>query len=134
MDRRRLNAELESRQGETVARRIAEAGLRDAGAILDELLAAEAPAITMESSEEDIVRELRSATASRCCSSRNGSPRSKSAVRAQFENELRGLTDAEQDSRDLKSRKKRTSFSPASRTRCSCRSRSARAASPSRTR
>ena len=47
-----LNADLDARHGEAVSRRIAEVGLREAGAVVDELLAADAPAITMDSGEE----------------------------------------------------------------------------------
>ena len=72
-----LNAELASRQGEAIARRIAEHGIQDAVEIVDELLAEEAPQITMESGEDDIVRELQVRTASRCCSSRSASRSSR---------------------------------------------------------
>ncbi len=53
-----LNADLDARHGEAVSRRIAEVGLREAGSVVDELLAADAPAITMDSGEGDIVREM----------------------------------------------------------------------------
>ena len=78
----------------------------DAGAILDEPLAAEAPAITMESSEEDIVREFQV---------RNGLtmlPESKrlaaveSAVRAQFGERAARPHRRRAGLQDLKSRKR----------------------------
>ncbi len=101
-----LNAELEGRHGETVSRRIAEVGLREAGTIVDELLAEDAPAITMDSSEEDIVRELQVRNGLQMLLEKKRLAAVESAVRAQFENELRTLTDVEQDSKELKSRKR----------------------------
>ena len=101
-----LNAELEARHGDTVARRIAEVGLRDAGAVVDELLTDEAPAITMDSSEEDVVRESQVRNGLTMLLESKRLSAVESAVRAQFENDLRALTDAEQDSKELKSRKR----------------------------
>ena len=101
-----LNAELDGRHGEAVARRIAEVGLEEAGAVVDELLAADAPAITMESGEDDIVREMQVRNGLQMLLESKRLAAVESAVRAQFENELRALTDAEQDSKELKSRKR----------------------------
>ncbi len=101
-----LNAELDGRHGEAVARRIAEVGLKEAGAVVDELLAADAPAITMESGEDDIVREMQVRNGLQMLLESKRLAAVESAVRAQFENELRALTDAEQDSKELKSRKR----------------------------
>jgi polyribonucleotide nucleotidyltransferase len=101
-----LNADLDARHGEAVSRRIAEVGLREAGSVVDELLAADAPAITMDSGESDIVREMqvRNGLGMLLVSKRLAAV--ESAIRAQFETELRALTDAEQDSKELKSRKR----------------------------
>ena len=101
-----LNAELDGRHGEAVARRIAEVGLKEAGAVVEELLAADAPAITMESGEDDIVREMQVRNGLQMLLESKRLAAVESAVRAQFENELRALTDAEQDSKELKSRKR----------------------------
>ena len=101
-----LNADLDARQGDTVARRIAEVGLREAGSITDELLADEAPAITLDSGEDDIVRELQVRNGLQVLLESKRLAAVESAVRAQFEDELRALTDAEQDSKELKSRKR----------------------------
>ena len=101
-----LNAELDGRHGEAVARRIAEVGLKEAGAVVDELLAADAPAITMDSSEDDIVREMQVRNGLQMLLESKRLAAVESAVRDQFENELRALTDAEQDSKELKSRKR----------------------------
>ncbi|HET9937404.1 MAG TPA: polyribonucleotide nucleotidyltransferase, partial [Gaiella sp.] len=101
-----LNAELATRQGEAIARRIAEHGIQDAVEIVDELLAEEAPAITMESGEEDIVRELQVRNGLKMLLETKRLEVVENAVRAQFEDDLRALTDAEQDSKELKSRKR----------------------------
>ena len=53
-----LNAELADAHGEAMRARIDEVGLRDAGPIVDELLAEIGPSISMDSTEDDIVREL----------------------------------------------------------------------------
>ncbi len=101
-----LNADLETRQGDAVARRIAEHGIQDAVEIVDDLLAEEAPAITMESGEEDIVRELQVRNGLKMLLEAKRLEVVETAVRAQFEDDLRGLTDAEQDSKELKARKR----------------------------
>jgi polyribonucleotide nucleotidyltransferase len=101
-----LNAELDARHGETVSRRIAEVGLREAVSVVDELLAADAPAITMDSGESDIVREMQVRNGLGMLLESRRLAAVESTVRAQFEDELRALTDAEQDSKELKSRKR----------------------------
>src|SRR6185312_6860586 len=101
-----LNADLDARHGEAVSRRIAEVGLREAAAVVDELLAADAPAITMESGESDIVREMQVRNGLGMLLESRRLAAVESAIRAQFETELRALTDAEQDSKELKSRKR----------------------------
>ena len=101
-----LNADLAARQGDAVARRISEHGIQDAVEIVDDLLAEEAPAITMESGEDDIVRELQVRNGLKMLLEAKRLEVVESAVRAQFEDDLRSLTDAEQDSKELKSRKR----------------------------
>jgi polyribonucleotide nucleotidyltransferase len=101
-----LNADLEQRFGDVVSGRIAEAGLREAAGVVEELLQELAPPITMDSGEDDIVREaqVRNGLVALVESRRLAAV--ESAVREQFEDELRALTDAEQDSKELKSRKR----------------------------
>ncbi|MGA8488661.1 MAG: polyribonucleotide nucleotidyltransferase, partial [Gaiella sp.] len=101
-----LNADLDARHGEAVSRRIAEVGLREAGSVVDELLGADAPAITMDSGENDIVREMQVRNGLGMLLESRRLAAVESAIRAQFEGELRTLTDAEQDSKELKSRKR----------------------------
>ena len=101
-----LNAELADRHGDAVGARIAEAGLREAGAIVEELLDENGPSITMDSSEEDIVRETQVRNGLQALVESQRLAAVEQAVREQFEDELRALIDAEQDSKELKSRKR----------------------------
>ena len=64
--------------------------------------------------------------ASPSCSSRQRLAAVEAPVREQFESDLRALTDAEQDSKELKSAKRAPPLRPDRRGRSSCRSRSAR--------
>src|SRR5437763_1789908 len=53
-----LTSELEAAHGQAIRERIHVAGLKEAGAIVEELQAQLSPELTMESMEEDIVRQL----------------------------------------------------------------------------
>jgi polyribonucleotide nucleotidyltransferase len=101
-----LNAELESTHGHAIWERIHEVGLREAGTIVDELLAEAAPTITLDSTEDDILRELQVRNGLQILLERQRLAAVQGPVREQFETELRALTDAEQDSKELKSRKR----------------------------
>ncbi|HET8742244.1 MAG TPA: polyribonucleotide nucleotidyltransferase [Gaiella sp.] len=101
-----LNTELETRHGDAIASRIAEAGLREAGAIVEELVSESAPPIAMDSSEADIVRETQLRNGLLAALERRRLAAVEGPVREQFEDALRALTDAEQDSKELKSRKR----------------------------
>jgi polyribonucleotide nucleotidyltransferase len=101
-----LNAELEATHGHAVWERIQTVGLRDAAAVVDELLATAAPAITLESTEEDILRELQVRNGLQMLLEKQRLAAVEGPVREQFEGALRSLTDAEQDSKELKSRKR----------------------------
>ncbi len=101
-----LNAELAEAHGAAIQTRIAGVGLREAGAIVDELLAEVAPAISIDSTEDDIVRETQLRNGLTALLEKERAAAAESAVRGQFEAELRALTDAEQDSKELKSRKR----------------------------
>src|SRR5262249_42093867 len=53
-----LSAELESQHGHTVWERIQSAGLKDAGAVVDDLVGELTPPLSMESTDEDITRQM----------------------------------------------------------------------------
>src|SRR2546429_2122717 len=53
-----LGAEIERDHGDSIWQLIQQVGIRESGAIVDELLAELAPAITMDSTDEDITRQV----------------------------------------------------------------------------
>src|SRR5919197_357549 len=101
-----LTQELEAQHGEELRRRIASDGLREAGALVEETL----PALSMDSTEEDVTRQMqmRQSLAMILESARLDAV--KGPVREQFEDDLRALTEAEQDSKELKSAKRHLLF------------------------
>jgi polyribonucleotide nucleotidyltransferase len=105
-----LAGDVESRHGHTVWERIQSVGLKEAGAVVDELLAELAPALSMDSTDEDITRQLQARAALQSLLEKQRSVAVEGPVREQFDDELRALTDAEQDSKQLKSAKRHLLF------------------------
>jgi polyribonucleotide nucleotidyltransferase len=105
-----LLAELERDHGHTVWERIQAVGIREGGTAVDELLAELAPAITMESTDDDITRQLQVRSALAALLEKQRSVALEGPVREQFGDELKALTDAEQDSKALKSAKRQLLF------------------------
>ena len=101
-----LNAELEATHGDAIWRRIQEQGLKAAGSIVDEIVAEVCPDITLDSTEDDMVKERQVKAGLALVLDRQRLVAVEGPMREQFESALRGLTDAEQDSKDLKSRKR----------------------------
>jgi polyribonucleotide nucleotidyltransferase len=101
-----LNSELEARHGHAVWERIQAVGLREAAGVVDELLVSAAPAITLDATEDDILRELQVRNGLQMLLEQQRLAAVSGPVREQFEAGLRALTDAEQDSKELKSRKR----------------------------
>jgi polyribonucleotide nucleotidyltransferase len=101
-----LTAELEAGQGGAVRTAISEQGLREAAAVVEELIAQASPPITMSSTEEDMVRRTQVRASFSSILERARMEAVEEAVRAQFVSELRELTDAEQDSKELRSAKR----------------------------
>jgi polyribonucleotide nucleotidyltransferase len=100
-----LTTQLEERHGGVIDRRIAEVGLREAAAILDEIVERECGALSMSSTQEDVMRELQMRMSLNMVLEKRRSAAVEQPVREQFESDLRVLTDAEQDSKELKSAK-----------------------------
>jgi len=96
---------LEERYGREIDARIAEHGIRESGAILEEIVARESGALSMSSTEDDVIRELQTRMALNMILEKHRVAAVERPVRDQFESDLRGLTDAEQDSKELKSAK-----------------------------
>jgi polyribonucleotide nucleotidyltransferase len=100
-----LTEELTTRHGDEIAARISEHGLQDAGGVVDEIVDRGAGALTMSSTEADVVRSLQTRMSLSLILEKKRSAAAETAVRTQFEGDLRSLTEAEQDSKELKSAK-----------------------------
>ena len=101
-----LTAELEATHGDAIWQRIQAQGLAAAGAIIDEIVEATCPEITLESTESDMVQEMQTRAGLALILDKQRLVAVEGPVREQFEADLRELTDAEQDSKYLKSRKR----------------------------
>src|SRR5262249_45985310 len=101
-----LTSELKDNSGNRIREHIQAHGLREGGAVVEELEGELTPEITMDSTEEDILRriQVRASLASVLESIRT--EMIEGPVRQQFETDLRALTEAEQDSKELKSAKR----------------------------
>jgi polyribonucleotide nucleotidyltransferase len=105
-----LTAELEERYGHAVWERLQEQGLREGGAIADELVVELCGDISMDSTEDDVVREYQVRSSLAIVLDKQRQAAVEGPVRDQFESELRALTEAEQDSKALKSAKRHLLF------------------------
>ena len=101
---------LEQAYGHQIWTRIHEEGIREAGLIVEDIVAQEVGALTMSSTAEDVLRELQTRMSLGMILEQQRSNAVEAPVREQFENELRGLTEAEQDSKELKSAKRHLLF------------------------
>jgi polyribonucleotide nucleotidyltransferase len=97
---------LEGEHGHTIWTRIQEQGLRDAASLVDELVVLEAGTPSMGSSEADVLKELQARMSLAQILEKQRSVAVEGAVREQFEGDLKALTEAEQDSKELKSAKR----------------------------
>jgi polyribonucleotide nucleotidyltransferase len=105
-----LVAEIERDQGHAVWERIQQVGLKEAGSIVEELATQLAPPLSMDSTDEDITRQMQVRAALANLLEKQRSAAVEGPVREQFGDELRTLTDAEQDSKQLKSAKRQLLF------------------------
>jgi polyribonucleotide nucleotidyltransferase len=101
-----LTAELEAAHGAAVRAAIAELGLREAVTVVDELIAEVSPEISMTSTEEDMVRRAQVRASFSSIFEKARMAAVEEPVREQFLSDLRELTDAEQDTKELKSAKR----------------------------
>jgi polyribonucleotide nucleotidyltransferase len=105
-----LTGEIEAAHGDALRRRIHEEGLREAGAVVDELLTELCGELSMESTEDDIIRQLQVRSSLSLLLDEQRLAAVEGPVREQFEDDLRALTEAEQDSKELKSAKRHLLF------------------------
>ncbi|HZT16723.1 MAG TPA: polyribonucleotide nucleotidyltransferase [Gaiellaceae bacterium] len=101
-----VTADLESRLGDEIRTRIAEQGIRESGAIVEELVQRECGDLSMSSTQDDVLREQQVRMALAMILEKQRLAAVEGPVREQFEADLRGLTEAEQDSKELKSAKR----------------------------
>jgi polyribonucleotide nucleotidyltransferase len=101
---------LESAYGHEVWTRIQKVGVRDAAGIVEEIVDKEVGALSMDSTHDHVLKELQTRMSLAQILEKQRSVAAEVPVREQFENDLRGLTDAEQDSKDLKSAKRNLLF------------------------
>jgi polyribonucleotide nucleotidyltransferase len=105
-----LTEELEASHGDRIRERIAAEGLREAAAVVDELVDELCPPLSMTSTEEDIVKRMQVKSSFGLILERLRLEAVIGPVRDQFETGLRELTEAEQDSKELKSAKRALLF------------------------
>jgi polyribonucleotide nucleotidyltransferase len=105
-----LTEQLENDHGHRFAERIAAEGLREASTVVEELVAELSPPISMDSTEEDIRRQIQLRSSLAMILDRQRLDAVAGPVREQFEDDLRALTEAEQDSKELKSAKRNLLF------------------------
>ncbi len=105
-----LTAELTSQHADRIRERIAAEGLREGGAAVEELMGELCPELQMDSIEDDIVRQIQVRSSLFAILDKVRIEAVEEQVRAQFEDDLRALTDAEQDSKELRSAKRRLLF------------------------
>jgi polyribonucleotide nucleotidyltransferase len=101
-----VTEELEARHGHAIWSRIQEQGLAAGAVLVDELVALEAGSPSMSSREDDVLRELQTKMSLAQILEKQRTVAVEGPVREQFEGELRALTEAEQDSKELKSAKR----------------------------
>jgi len=101
-----LTAELEAAHGEAVDAAIAEHGVREASAVVDSLLEELSPAVSMTSTEEDMTRRAQIRASFSAILEKARLAAVEGPIREQFLPELRELTDAEQDSKELRAAKR----------------------------
>jgi polyribonucleotide nucleotidyltransferase len=105
-----LTEQLENEHGLRFAERIGAEGLREAGTVVEELVSELSPPLSMESTEDDIRRQIQIRSSLALILDRTRLEAVVEPVREQFEDDLRALTEAEQDSKELKSAKRSLLF------------------------
>src|SRR5689334_21518445 len=101
-----VTEQLESDHGHAIWTRIQEQGLREAAAIVEEIVEQEVGPASETVTQDAVSRELQVRMSLAQILEKQRSVAVETPVREQFEADLRALTDAEQDSKDLKSAKR----------------------------
>jgi polyribonucleotide nucleotidyltransferase len=106
-----LTEELEREHGETIRQRISSEGLREGATAVEEIVEQINPPLTMESTEDEIIKRMQVRASLALILERLRQEAVERPVREQFEDDLKALTDAEQDPKELKSAKRHLLFS-----------------------
>src|SRR5690348_6088023 len=101
-----VTEEIERDHADAIRQRIQSEGLRAGDAVIEEAL----PQLSMDSTEDDVLRQTQRKMSLASVLEKVRLESVLQAVREQFEGELRTLTDAEQDSKELKSAKRQLLF------------------------
>ncbi len=101
-----VTEDLEGRHGDAIRERIQSDGLRAADGLVEEFL----PELSMDSTEDDVWQQLQQKQSLQAILEQTRLEAVLKAVREQFGSDLQTLTDAEQDSKELKSAKRRLLF------------------------
>jgi polyribonucleotide nucleotidyltransferase len=101
-----LTAELDAAHGDAVRAAIAEHGLREAAAAVDALVDELSPPISMSTTEDDMVRRMQTRAAFASILEKARIAAVEGPLREQFLSDLQELTDAEQDTKELRSAKR----------------------------
>jgi polyribonucleotide nucleotidyltransferase len=101
---------LESAYGHQIWERIQQVGLREAAAIVEEIVVKEVGAPSLDADEAKVFGELQVRMSLAQILEKQRSVAVETVVREKFETDLRGLTEAEQDSKELKSAKRNLVF------------------------
>jgi polyribonucleotide nucleotidyltransferase len=101
-----VTEEIEREFGDSIRQRIGSEGLRAADGVVEEALGE----LSMDSTEDDVLGQLQRRMSLATVLERIRLESALRPVREQFESDLRTLTDAEQDSKELKSAKRQLLF------------------------
>jgi polyribonucleotide nucleotidyltransferase len=105
-----LTDELDRDHGDTIRQRIAADGLREGSAAVEEIVEELCPPLSMDSTEDEIIRRMQVRASLAMILERARLGAVEAPVREQFEDDLRALTEAEQDPKELKSAKRHLLF------------------------
>jgi polyribonucleotide nucleotidyltransferase len=105
-----LTARLESQYGHDIWSHIQEHGLKEGAAAVEDILAKECGPLSMTSTADDVTRELQTRMSLTQILEKQRAVAVEAPVREQFEADLRAFTEAEQDSKELKSAKRSLLF------------------------
>src|SRR5438094_572680 len=105
-----LTEELEREHGDKIRQRIQSDGLREGSTSVEEIVEEICPPLSMDSTEDEIIKRTQVRASLALILERIRLDAVDGPVRAQFEDDLKALTEAEQDPKELKSAKRHLLF------------------------